>query len=692
VTVETRRARDRARKREQRATTRREAAAARKAALVGPSLPTAHDVRQVIPVPSVAERLDALGLLRDAAEPAVAAAVSAAVRDHEHGYIPPVRARVTFDDQYVTYWWNAVRLCGAAEMVDARYEAGKRSRAGRKANLSTRTVLTAMMVSALAGKPMLVSEFTTFLYERLSPPVAELLDVHRPTHDPTKTARARSVRRRDAEYGNVRRAVHRILSTIDPSIHPKGQVRRWLDLASTKRDLTVEEQQEMQAALDMVCSQLLTIPWTMLPANVRAQYRGHVGIDATPAKAFAVGKGVHGTDAATDPDAGWYFRSGTHAETDAYDANGAPRPGRRKSMFGYDVTMLIASDATTGPNQYVPAIPIAISLDRPGCDPAGAARRVFAQFLHHGHTPGYLAADGLYAPLKVDTFHKEVFNAGFAPLFWFPRRMLGQAGTVNGMVHVEGRYYSPSLPDELTNANADYRDGLITEEIRDARLRERDTYAMRAHGHVRIETLAGVHDVVTRWVCPAHGGQKRAVAACPNKPESMRKRKVTRTPDGKKTDGRALISLTPTLTGNPPRPCRNATVPSGPYDKLAYRQALPYATPEWRTAYRALRQAHEGFHGYSKDDAKEAIGHASRRRIRGIAAASLFITVLVTAAAIRKVLRFLEDAQLDRHGHLHVTRPSRKDRAYKFGREEDDEPPDEQGDGPDPDDPTNDIT
>ena len=202
-------------------------------------------------MPSVAERLDALGLLRDAAEPEVAAAVSAAVRDHEHGYIPPVRARVTFDDQYVTYWWNAVRLCGAAEMVDARYEAGKRSRAGRKANLSTRTVLTAMMVSALAGKPMLVSEFTTFLYERLSPPVAELLDVHRPTHDPTKTARARSVRRRDAEYGNVRRAVHRILSTIDPSIHPKGQVRRWLDLASTKRDLTVEEQQEMQAALDI---------------------------------------------------------------------------------------------------------------------------------------------------------------------------------------------------------------------------------------------------------------------------------------------------------------------------------------------------------------------------------------------------------------------------------------------------------
>ncbi len=120
----------------------------------------------------------------------------------------------------------------------------------------------------------------------------------------------------------------------------------------------------------------------------------------------------------------------------------------------------------------------------------------------------------------------------FRPRFWLPERMLGQRGTVNGIGHVEGRLLLPVNPRPARHRQIDYRARRIAADERDARLAERRNYLMRVHGYPTVQTLAGPRKVPTRWVCGAHGGQKSAVVACPNRPGSLADRPVTLTPAG----------------------------------------------------------------------------------------------------------------------------------------------------------------
>ncbi len=50
-----------------------------------------------------------------------------------------------------------------------------------------------------------------------------------------------------------------------------------------------------------------------------------------------------------------------------------------------------------------------------------------------------------------------------------------------------------------------------------------------------------------------------------------------------------------------------------------------------------MRNTIEGLNGYAKDPAHEALAQPARRRVRGIAAQSIFTALLLTAANIRKI-------------------------------------------------------
>ena len=68
-----------------------------------------------------------------------------------------------------------------------------------------------------------------------------------------------------------------------------------------------------------------------------------------------------------------------------------------------------------------------------------------------------------------------------------------------------------------------------------------------------------------------------------------------------------------------------------------YRQDLPYGTPAWHARYATLRNTIEGLNGLVKDPAHEALAAPARRRVRGIAACTLFTALLLTAANTRKI-------------------------------------------------------
>jgi len=77
------------------------------------------------------------------------------------------------------------------------------------------------------------------------------------------------------------------------------------------------------------------------------------------------------------------------------------------------------------------------------------------------------------------------------------------------------------------------------------------------------------------------------------------------------------------------------------------RQDLSYGSLEWEARYHALRNTIEGMNGYLKDGAREALDDPERRRIRGVAAQSLFVALLVFAANYRKITKFLRLVEFD---------------------------------------------
>ncbi len=99
-------------------------------------------------------------------------------------------------------------------------------------------------------------------------------------------------------------------------------------------------------------------------------------------------------------------------------------------------------------------------------------------------------------------------------------------------------------------------------------------------------------------------------------------------------DGRPKVLQPPP---EPPRLCRQTAITIAPDIGARYRQDLPYASPAWRARYATLRNTTEGLNGYAKDPAHEALAAPARRRVRGIAAQSIFTALLLMTANIRKI-------------------------------------------------------
>jgi hypothetical protein len=72
-------------------------------------------------------------------------------------------------------------------------------------------------------------------------------------------------------------------------------------------------------------------------------------------------------------------------------------------------------------------------------------------------------------------------------------------------------------------------------------------------------------------------------------------------------------------------------------------QAFPYRSKEWEEFHRHARNSIESLNGGVKDLGHEAIEEASRRRVRGFAAAQVFVTILLTNYNLRKIATFAQE-------------------------------------------------
>jgi hypothetical protein len=265
----------------------------------------------------------------------------------------------------------------------------------------------------------------------------------------------------------------------------------------------------------------------------------------------------------------------------------------------------------------------------------------------------YIAGDGLYANAAPDTFQNPARELGWSPVLSMPEARLGLQGVVEGFLLVEGSLYCPSMPTQLIEATIDLRGGRITQAEYDARIKERTKYEWRLKEQLTSNKF--------RCACPASGTRPTVMCALKPSSEAPDRRVLI---SGTKLKVRDRIHPLPELVAaeHLPSPCTcdAVTFDLRKHPEVARTlQTIAYGSPGHTDVYNALRQSQEGFHGFVKDEGKEALGAAGKRRVHGYAANWIMVAVTIAAAGIRKVRSFLDKARIDKHGTLYLPRPQR---------------------------------
>ena len=195
------------------------------------------------------------------------------------------------------------------------------------------------------------------------------------------------------------------------------------------------------------------------------------------------------------------------------------------------------------------------------------------------------------------------------------------------------------MPTPLITATKDFRNHLITEQVWRMRLKTRQHFALAANGHADDEGYQ-------RFACPA--SLKKPAVLCALKA------------DHAPTDRTGLLQVTPPsqLTSEN-RVCANRTVTIPPEAGGKFWQPLTHYSDKWQVTYTTLRNSIEGYNGYVKDNGYAALAAADKRRIRWIAATTVFFALCLRAANIRRIQKFLDEAAEQADGSISHRKPVR---------------------------------
>ena len=498
-------------------------------------------------------------------------------------------------DQMVAFAAELIDRSGKAPVI----EAALAHATGRPRPLPARAVLTALLCLALDDRPLFLTGATRLLFQQMSGTSRRLLGV---------PGTASGERAFLAAYRRVRYCFHRICDVADPSPLPKNRRLAPDDLRARVKKMLPGQAEAARNRLEALINALIEASVSVLGEEEKAAFDGSAGLDATPVPLFSRGPSRRAGLCASDPDGGWYVREGDHRERE--DDKGKPL---RKICWALEATIATMARPSGAP-PACPNLAIGTALARPGEDPGGTGARVLASVAARGHKPGWLGYDRAYTQALPARFHLPARALGYHPVMDYRADQLGIQASTGGAILVEGTWYCPALPGPLIAATARLRDHAITRDLYDQQITARCPYQLKhkdgpdADGYQRLS-------------CPAAG--KHPGLICPL-------RQASRSP----RDGRAKVLQPPP---EPPRICTQTAITIAPDTGARYRQDLPYGSPAWHKTYATLRNTIEGLNGYAKDPAHEALAQPARRRVRGIAAQSVFTALLLMAANIRKI-------------------------------------------------------
>jgi hypothetical protein len=328
----------------------------------------------------------------------------------------------------------------------------------------------------------------------------------------------------------------------------------------------------------------------------------------------------------TDPDADWYHRGerkGRDGETES-----------SFSVWAYEATLVVSGADDPSEPQPMPSLVMGMApLHKPATGVGRNAIVALSSIRDRGHPAHFLAGDRAYSSAKPDDFQLPARALGYQLVLDYKIDQLGNQGSYQGMVQVDGAWYCPGMRESLVTASKDFRNGMIDEETYRARLAERWKHVILGkespddQGHLRVR-------------CPA--SNPNPVVRCEMKPRS----------EGTSTRGRPRIPVTDALRTHTPKICAQQSITLPPEAGAKYTQTLLHESDEWHAVYGTLRNSVEGVNGFIKDGAREAVDDPERRRIRGVAPQSVFVAFLLCAANLRKVETYLAEEEAEANGSV----------------------------------------
>ena len=493
----------------------------------------------------------------------------------------------------------------AAELIDRSgkapvIEAALAHHTGRPRPLPVRAVLTALLCLALDDRPLFITDATRLLFQQLSQTSRRL---------PGVPGTATTERAFLAAYRRVRYCFGAICPVMDPSALPKNRRLTEQDLKARTRPMTPGQAEAARGRLEAFLNALIEASISALAGDELGAYDGCTGLDATPVPLFSRGPSRRTGLCASDPDGGWYVREGDHRERE--DDKGKPL---RKIAWALEATIATMARPPGAPPAH-PDLAIGLALARPGEDPGGTGARVLASVAARGHKPGWLGYDRAYTAALPGRFQLPARALGYRPVMDYRIDQLGIQANTGGAILVEGNLVLPRPARAADHRH--HRPARPRHHPRPLRPADHRPPPLPAQTQRRPRRRR-----LPAAVLPRHRPPSRAdLPAAPGLDLTPR-------------DGRPKVLQPP---AEPPRICTQTAITIAPDIGARYRQDLPYASPAWHKTYATLRNTIEGLNGYAKDPAHQALAQPARRRVRGIAAQSIFTALLLMAANIRKI-------------------------------------------------------
>lgn len=506
--------------------------------------------------------------------------------------------------------------------TEERQLLGKRN-GGRRAYVSDRAILVALLLLAREGRPLLITEMGNLLHKRLTDDARALLEL--PQHLLPLHA-AKDGTEKKNWFNSAYNAFHRMVDVMDPHLDTKKNRNRRTDREYRERIFSARDLNTMRRRkerLNHFTAQLLDMTFRMQPRAIRRRQRKlNLTIDQTPittlgrnarAKVNRTGpeKGREAVDRMVlDPDLAYYHKGGS-LESDAIPA--------------YAANVFVSTADTPGVEPGFPITVRALSLSTPGTDiPEESVGLLEHLVTDLGHAAGRLTSDRGYGASMTDAqWHSHLHRLGFRQVSDWKRDQLGhqKSGDVNGAIFVEGDHYCPAMPQGLIDASKRAEEGNLSEPTYRNMMDERRKWLLR-------NKEKPAPDGTVKKMCPAYGPQARV--ACHIREAHPKASKNIR--------ARVTESMAPE---HPPTICCQSSAVFRPTEwTRKFSQDLQYGSREWAMQYEYDRNTSEGMHGYLKDDAHVALDAPKRRRAFGLASQQVLVTMLVVSANIRKIATF----------------------------------------------------